>query len=146
MIKFSRQKKAIFILGLVVLLASGCATQAKPEEVCSSEWISKRTSAAMSEFERDVRPMMRTLRKSGSALQSGNFRGIQTARLLNAATKMLDRMEKSQALKDVRLVGQTCNDPDLLITTFSQFMEDQGVPQQAIDMLKNAQSLINGDT
>ena len=135
----------IFTFTITFGLAA-CATQPLPEEVCSGGWIGKRANAAMAEFERETRPVMKTLRKSGNALQSGNFNGLRTAQLLTAVTSLIEKMETSQALRDVQTLGETCNDPDLMLNSVSDFMRDQGIPQQVIDMLESARSLFSEQT
>ncbi len=132
-------KKALAIVFLGVL-CSGCATP-PPEEICSAQWIGQRTDKAMAEFERDVRPMMRTFRRAARSLEKGNLGGLQAASLLRAVSNMGKRMENSRALKDVQLLGETCNDPDLMLTTFTRFMRDQGAPDQVINMLESARGL-----
>lgn len=128
-------KICLFMMSCLVM--TGCATPT-PAEICSTEWISQRTDRAMAEFERDVRPMMRTFRRAARATENGNVGALLSIRLIDAVTKMGERLESSQALQDVRLVGETCNDPDLWLTTLSGFMSDQGAPQQVIDMLELA--------
>ena len=96
----------------------------------------------MAEFERDVRPMMRTFRRAGSSLEAGNLQGLQALRLLDAVQKMAKRMQNSQALVDIQTLGETCNDPDLLLTSFTGFMEEQGAPASVIGMLEEARGFL----
>ncbi len=137
---------ATVLMAGICLGVSACATTPVPEEVCSAEWISARTDKAMAEFGRDVRPMMRTFRRAGRVAEGGNVLGaFQSLQLVNAVTKMLGKIQDSQALKDVQTLGATCNDPDLLGESFTNFMRDQGASDQVIDMIDTVRGLIPSD-
>ncbi len=133
------------VFGIVALsMLAGCATTPTPEEICSTGWISSRTDKAQAEFRRDVRPMLRTFRKAESQLQNGNSLGfLQMANVMRAVEKFIARVEDSRALEDLRLVGETCNDPALVNKVMTEFLQDEGAPQVVLDFMNNLDSYRN---
>ena len=134
------RKTIIAMLGVAL---SACATTPTPQEICSAEWINHRTDKAIAEFSRNVRPLMRTFKKASKAADQGNSLGvIQSMQLVSAIQKMIDKVETSQALRDIELVADTCDDPDLMINVFAGFMREQGASEEVIGLIESARVLI----
>ncbi len=141
--------KSLICAGFVTVVMSSCAGTPTPEEICSAEWISFRSDKAVAEFRRETRPMLRTFRKAQSDLDRGrsvNF--LQMAGVLRSVEKFITKLETSRAMDDLRLLGDTCDDPKLLSAAMSDFLRQEGAPAQIVDLVENIdsyQAILRGD-
>lgn len=125
-------------ISAAVALNACATTSTDPEVVCTSEWVSKRADAAMSEFSKDVKPALRVLKNAASDFESGkNIGALRQLRVMNALQGTVKKFEKSKAIKDVKLLSETCNDPQLIARSMRGFLEDQGASPQIIDFLES---------
>jgi len=123
------------IIGAFAIL-SACATAPNPAEICSVDWISLRANKAMTQFERDTKPIFKNLRKLGDRAQDGrNIGPLQMYSLMNSMNKLARKFENGRAMKDMRTLAATCNDPDLIQTAMTDFMRQQGFSEQFIGFL-----------
>ena len=100
---------------LTLLLLSACASTPRPEEVCSASWIKPRTDAALGQFQSQTRDTWERLRRTGEgAAERGTIGLVEKATVLLSLTSLVNDFQSSQALKDLRTLGQTCDDPDLV--------------------------------
>ncbi|HHL43015.1 MAG TPA: hypothetical protein ENJ42_05310 [Hellea balneolensis] len=138
--------KTLFLAGLSIttLFMAGCATTPTPEEICSAEWIAPRVDRAMYDFKRDTGKTIKTLKKAGDKLsKKGELSTFQMLKVVNAVTKLGDRLQNGHAVKDLRTLAQTCNDPDLIKTAMNDFMREQGVPDKFISFLNDMERYTN---
>lgn len=123
-----------------LLLLSACASTPDPAEICSADWIKPRAERAMTEFKSDTRSTFRTLKKVGDKLTNGDQIGpIQMFSVMNAITRLADRFENGRAMKDMRILATTCDDPDLIKLAMTDFMRDQGISENLINFLNGLQ-------
>lgn len=133
----ARMAPALIALA-IALLASACATTPTAQQVCTAEWIDQRTDRAFNEFERDVRPMLRTFKRARERMEKGNnstLGPLMMVQVMSAAGKMINRFENSQALDDLRLLGEKCDDPNLMMNAFSGFLKSRGAPDEVVRMM-----------
>lgn len=123
---------------LAISLLSACATAPDPAEVCSAEWIGVRSGKAMKEFKRDTRPIFRKLRKTGESLKDGRQPGpLQMFSLMNAVSKLGRKFENGRAMKDMRTLAATCDDPELIKNAMTDFMREQGIDEKFIGFINS---------
>lgn len=130
------------ILLLAALCSLGaCASRPPAEEVCSAEWIKPRTDAAFERFRAATEDSWKDLN-----LDSGNASGgeglLQSARLLITLTQLLGDFKDSQSLRDLRILSETCDQPNLIQTALRDTLQEYQVPQRYIDMLESLEAFV----
>ncbi len=136
-----KNKRQLMASGAALLAMTACAST-PPMDVCSAEWVSYRANRAMDEFGTEVQPLLRTLRNASN--QSGNGADIgplMMVRLISAMTDLLDRFGNSDALFDLQLISDQCNDPDIMIDAFSYFLEDRGASPEVVGIIQEMGTL-----
>ncbi len=132
-------KTTLFVLILTGLLMTGCA-KPTPAEICSPEWIQPRVDKAMHAFDKNTRKSLRTLQKAGDTVKAGNAIGpLRMLSVLISLQSTLDQFVDGQALKDIRTIAKTCNDPELVTRSFRSFLKKKGVPGIVTDLLEDLQ-------
>lgn len=131
---------------LCPIFLSACATTYNPAEVCTVTWIKPRVERALSEIENDTNSFVRTLKKSADSFENGQTPGpFQVLRLTNAASKFMDEIQNGRGIKDLRILRDTCNEPELVEDAMRDFLQDQGLPAGMIGFIEDLdiyQSLI----
>lgn len=133
-------RNSLLILSIcsTTMLLPACATVPEPAEVCSSEWISPRANRAMAEFKNDARPVVRKLRKIGKKLESGgSFKPLAMFSLMNSLQNLGNKLEHGRAMRDMRTLATTCNDPTLIKNAMTDFLREQGIDEKFINFLNN---------
>lgn len=130
-------------LALTTSLALGaCATTPDPAKVCTAEWITPRADRAVNELKRDMGRSIKKLSRSAEKLQSGrSISPFALASMMNTAQGMVKKIETSRGLKDLRILSETCNDPEIIKDSFMGFLDDMGVPQQFRILFENMEAL-----
>lgn len=117
-------------------MLSACASTPDPAEVCSAEWIKPRAERAMTDFKRDTKSTFKKLKKAGDTLSDGDQLGpLQMFSLMSSVNRLTDNFENGRAMKDMRTMATTCNDPDLIKTAMTDFMREQGISEKLIQFL-----------
>lgn len=123
-----------------MLLLSACASTPDPAEVCSAEWITPRATKAMSEFKKDTGSTFKTLKKVSEKLVKGdNIGPLQMFSVMNSINRLSNTFENGRAMKDMRTIANTCNDPNLIKTAMTNFMREQGIEEKFIQFLNGLQ-------
>ncbi|MCF6220128.1 MAG: hypothetical protein L3J65_03360 [Robiginitomaculum sp.] len=123
---------------IAVMSLGACATAPTPAEICSAEWIAPRAERAMKDFKRDTTKTIRTFRKSADKLKDGGTLGpLQMFSMMNALSKLANKMENGRAMRDMRTLSETCNDPDLLKNAMNDFMREQGISEKFISFIND---------
>lgn len=119
-----------------LLILPACATMPDPVEVCSAQWIAPRAERAMSDFKRDTRSIFKKLRKTGDTLQDGGTIGaLQMFSLLSSLNALENKLKNGRAIRDMRMLATTCDDPELLKNAINDFMLEQGISERFIQFL-----------
>ena len=119
-----------------LLLATACATTPDPAEVCSAEWIKPRADAAMQDFRENVDDILGTLAGTSEAVaQSEGFGLVERARVLFNLARLVNTFQDGQTLRDLRTLGDTCNDPKLALRAFNDVLTEYEVPEPFIQLL-----------
>ncbi len=126
---------ALALIGALVILPA-CTTVPDPAKVCSSEWIAPRADRAMNDFKKDTRSIFKKLKKTGNTVQKGKEIGpIQMFSLMNSLTRLGNKFENGRAMRDMRTLASTCNDPKLIQNAMTNFMREQGIDEKFIGFL-----------
>jgi len=110
-------KNIIKTLTCVALVASltACASTPKPEEICTSEWISKRSVKAIDSIEKRAGSSIKALTKAAQSWANGKQPGLfQMLALQNSFKGLEKELKTGQGIKDLRLLSSTCNDPEIV--------------------------------
>lgn len=119
-------------------IISGCATTYDPAEVCTAQWIKPRAERAVKTVEKDTQTLIRTFRKSSESFNDGRMPGaFQMMRLTNAVNKFVDRLENGRGMKDLRILSETCNDPEIITDAMAGFMRSQGLSDGIIRFIED---------
>jgi len=138
------KKLGFTIAGSALLLLSGCASTPDPAEVCSAEWIKPRAERAMDDFKKDAGSTFRKLEKAGKTYAEGKSLGpFQKLFLMGSINNLADNFENGRGIRDLRTLASTCNDPNLLKNTMSNFMREQGISDKFISYLNSFKAYID---
>ena len=135
------------IISAAFLGLSACASTPKPEEVCTSNWISKRSDNAVSRIEKREKPALSKLAKAAADWAQGKKMGpFQMLALNSSVNKLTKELRDGQGLKDLKTLAKTCNDPKIVSDSLTKLMEDSGLSGQMVGFvegLQKYQDLIN---
>lgn len=125
-------KKMIFIPLMAGLLAlTACSTTPKAEEVCTSEWIEKRSYKAVDNIFEETESTVKTLRKIGARYAEGKSPSIFQMFSLAAKVKGLENeLLRGSGIKDLKTVARLCNDSEILTDGIDNFMTRLELPDQ----------------
>lgn len=133
--------------GLIALSVSACSTTPKAEDVCTSEWIQKRSFKAVDNIFDDTASTVKTLRKIGDRYAEGKSPSIFQMFSLAAKVKGLENeLLRGSGVKDLKTVARLCNDPDILTDGFTQYVDRLEIPDQMrgfMESLPEFQNLID---
>jgi hypothetical protein len=59
--------------------------------------------------------------------------------VMNAINHLGNKFEKGRAMKDMRTLATTCDDPDLIKSAMTDFMREQGIDEKFINFLNSLQ-------
>ncbi|MEM7219197.1 MAG: hypothetical protein AAF515_12600 [Pseudomonadota bacterium] len=128
------------VLALIGLTLSGCASLT-PAEICSAQWIKPRADAAIDGFKTNADGALNALRRASEDIATDGKLGLaRRAVVLVSLTRLVGQFRDGQALRDLRTLGQTCNDPDLALRAFTDVLGEYGAPQSAIDLLNEVET------
>lgn len=120
------------------MIISGCTTTYDPAEVCTAEWIKPRAERAISDIESETRSAFKTLKKSGKSFSNGKTPGpFQLIAISSAVSKLTNELKNGRGIKDLRILRNTCNDPDIISDALTDLMRDQGLPDNMIGFIQN---------
>lgn len=138
--RLKQNTKAAGRISLIATFAwlSGCATTYDPAEVCTAEWIKPRADRALAELKNDTQDVFKALRRNADSWASGQVPGAFQMIALSSALKKLQRqVEYGQGVKDLKVLANTCDDPDIVLDSISSFMRDQGLPEQMVTFIED---------
>lgn len=126
----------IFIFASLLLLTA-CATKHDPAEVCTSNWIKPRVDAAMGDFRTNSDTIFASLKKVGkeTASSGGQLSLLQQAKILPSLMSLVNSFQNGQTLKDLNVLSETCNDPQLVTRVFTDVLKEYNVPDTFIQLL-----------
>lgn len=127
------------------ILLTACATTPDPAEVCTAEWVKPRADRAVKELKRDTFSRLKSLASTAAKLQSGDgLSAFQSYRMISSINGLLNDFETSQALKDLKILSSTCDDPQIVKDAFSGMLEEAGVSDKLIELFNGFKSFIPG--
>lgn len=128
---------ALIAASLAILGLSACATTPDPAKVCTAEWISKRSDKAMTSIERKAKPALSKLSKAAKKWSKGEKPNGFQLMSLNSSVKNLTReLENGRGMKDLKTLGRTCNDPQIVSRAMTNLMRDNGLSEQMINFVE----------
>ncbi len=133
------------LMACVVITAAmaGCASTPDPAVVCSADWIKPRTDAALKEFTSSTSDTWEKLSKTGRrASKRGSLGLFERGKVLLSLTSLVNSFQNSQALEDLQLLGETCDDPDLAKNALVGTLEDYNVPLPYINLLNEIEGFM----
>ncbi len=136
-------KNTLFISFCASLLVmTACATKHDPAEVCTSKWIMPRIDAAMGDFRSNTDQILQNLKKVGkeTAKSGGQLSLLQQAKILPSLMSLVNTFQNGQTLKDLNVLSETCNDPQLVTRVFTDVLKEYNVPDTFIQLLGELES------
>ena len=128
----------LLTLPCIIMLAS-CASTPDPAEVCSAEWITPRTSSAVTRIEKRATKSIQSLNKAGESWAKGKTPGpLDMFALSNAMKKLEKELTRGQGITDLKMVARTCNDPKIVSDAMRGLLERQGVSSDFIGRIENS--------
>ncbi len=127
------------LVSMIVLCSfvmAGCTTTPDPAEVCTARWIAPRAERAMNAFERDTDKIFRIFRKTADGYRkNGQVSPLQMLALMNAVSRLGEKMKNGRAMRDLRTLATTCNDPELIKSEMNKFLKKKGISTDFINFL-----------
>lgn len=132
-----KQIKSLLVASLL-LATSACATQPKPEEICTAEWIKPRADAAMQEFRGSADKILLQLRSAGENTTGDDSASamLGSVDVLVNLVKLITSFQGGQTFEDLNTLAKTCNDPDLVVQSFTDLLEEYDMPDSFISLLE----------
>jgi len=128
---------ALTLAGFATLGLSACSTTPNPEKVCTAEWISKRSDKAMTSIERKAKPALNKLSKAAQKWARGEKpNGFQLMSLNSSVKSLTNELENGRGMKDLKMLGRTCNDPQIVSKAMTNLMRDNGLSEQMISFVE----------
>lgn len=135
--------KSILTTAIIItafLGLSACASTPKPEEVCTSNWVNKRSANAVSRIEKRAKPALQNLSKAAMDWAQGKNMGpFQMLKLNSSVNKLTKELRNGQGLKDLKTMASTCNDPKIVTGSLTKLMEDAGLTGQMVGFIEGLQ-------
>lgn len=132
-----KRKPSFLTLGTAALMLSACATTYDPAEVCTAEWIAPRVDRAVMQLERDTNRLIKTFKSAASSMEDGKISAWNTYRMISSVEKYADRVENSRGMKDLRILSDTCDDPQIIRNGFANYLESVQAPSFLVMMLRD---------
>ena len=125
------------LLTLATVTMSACASTPKPEEICTSEWISKRSVKAIDSIEKRAGGSIKALTKAAQSWAKGKQPGFfQMLALQNSFKGLEKELKTGQGIKDLRLLSSTCNDPEIVSKAMGDLLRRQDLPDNVINFIE----------
>lgn len=126
------------LLASALVATSACATQPKPEEICTAEWMKPRVDSAMQEFRGSADDILAQLKSSAENTtgEEGASAMLGSVDVLVNLVKLVSSFQGGQTFEDLNTLSKTCNDPDLLIRSFTGLLKEYDMPDSFISLLE----------
>ena len=129
------------------LMLSACASTPDPAEVCTAEWITPRTTAAIDDIRDRTGSTMKSLQKVAERYLEGRQPGpLQLLSLANSMKGLERELKNGSGMRTLKTVAGTCNDPAIITDSLTNVMQLEGLPQNMINFVTSNpiyQSLVN---
>lgn len=123
---------------ITIVSISGCATAPEPEEICTSEWIGKRSTQAIGKIESKAGRSIKALTKAAESWSKGKTPSFfQMLALQNAFKGLEKELTSGVGMKDLRTLAKTCNDPQIVSDAMSNLLRKQNLPDNVINFIEN---------
>lgn len=126
------------LCALTVAALSACATAPDPAEICTSEWIGKRSDKAIASIESKAGRSIKALTKAAESWSKGkkpNF--IQMLALRNSFSGLEKELTTGRGMKDLKTLASTCNDPNIISKAMGGLLRKQDLPDNMINFIEN---------
>lgn len=121
---------------LSAALLAGCQTY-DPAKVCTADWIKPRADAAVKQVRSSAGSVLSRLEKTASEVAKGNSPSPFTLFALASSIKSLEKkLTRGKGMKTLRVLAQTCNDPDLITNSLRSVMIEQGLSTNFINFIE----------
>lgn len=128
----------LIYLSASTLLFTACASTPDPAKICTAEWITPRVNRHMQDFEKDTRKIFANLEKTAhSYSKNGKVGPLQMFSMMNSLNALAKKVEHGRAMKDMRTLANTCDDPKLIKTAMTNFLRRKGLDEKFIQFLNN---------
>lgn len=115
---------------------TACSTTPDPSKICTAEWIEPRADKALTRIETRLDKTFKSFRKAGDAWARGQSPGLFTMMSLDRSLKELEReLTDGRGIRDLRLLADTCDDPDFIRSEFDRLLERQDVLPAVINFM-----------
>lgn len=118
-----------FAFAAALLTVSACATQPEP---CTPEWVQWKAEKTLRPFAIEHRGFIRDLRKMEGQFDSPSLLAIaQIARIADDAGEVFKDFQ-DDVVPDLKAAYAQCGSVDALMPTFTKFLRQEGVSDEAI--------------
>ncbi len=125
------------VVAVSAMLFAGCAKHYDPEEVCTGKWIKPRVDQAMADFKDKSKTAMKMLKGvSGDVAKTGELGKFQMITAMISLASLVTEFKDSNAVRDLRILSKTCDDPKLVTKAFSGYLREQGAPESIVNLLE----------
>jgi len=129
--------KRLIILCFSATTFTACATTPSPEKICSAEWITPRADKAVSRIEKKTSRAVKTLKRAGESFSKGKTPGMFTMMRLSSALEGLEyEFTDGPAMRDLKTLAKTCDNPDLITKAMRSVLVNQGVSDDVFDFIE----------
>jgi len=123
--------KRIVLTGLLAISLTACASTPDPEEVCTANWVQKRSVKAVDAIYKDTRSAVKSLRKVGTAYAEGKTpNALQLFNLARRVSALDKELRRGRGIRDLKTLARTCNDPQILTEGFNNYMNGLELPEK----------------
>lgn len=125
------------IAAISCLTIGGCASTPKPEKVCTSEWISKRSEKALDRIESKAGRSIKALTKAAESWARGKKPNLFQMMALQNSFKGLEKeLKYGRGMKDLKTLASTCENPKIITDAMGGFLRKQGLPDNMIKFIE----------
>ena len=97
-----------------------------------------RAEKAISRIEKKTRPAMKAIKSVGESLAEGKSPNFFAMMNLTSSFEALEtELTKGRGIQDIKLLANTCNDPDILTQSLRGVFEKHGLSDNILDYVEN---------
>ncbi|MGB0907565.1 MAG: hypothetical protein ACPGVT_08730 [Maricaulaceae bacterium] len=128
------------LIGTFIIFLSACAStpKPKPEDVCTADWIGKRSYAAATQIKKRTKPALESLAIAAKNWAQGKTPNpLQMMSLSSSVKDLTKELETGQGMQDLKNLARTCNDPKIITSALTKMMQESGLSTRMISFVES---------